>query len=366
MLQIGSIILKERKRLQVTQDTLAAYCQVSKASVSKWEKGQSYPDITLLPKLASYFKLTVDELLGYERQLSKAEIQKQYYEFAERFGIEPFEQVYDEVDEQVKSFYHDPSFLLQMSILMLNHHMLSDESPHILQKTNQWLERIRQLSEDVWMLRQANSLQATIALMQADPNTTLHLLDGVIKPSIGDEILLATAYEQVEKQDEALRVIQVMMYQNIIQLVGSSPIYLRLTTADSNAFEETIRRMNGLIELYSLRKLHPNICLQFYFGVAQCAAALEKRELMYSYLKKFVEVCIEDLFPIKLRGDDYFDLLEDWLAQLDLGPNALRNTSIIKQSALEAIEAPFFAPFQNEEEMKELIEKLRWGLEGIQ
>ncbi|WP_301110157.1 helix-turn-helix transcriptional regulator [Sporosarcina sp.] len=363
MLRIGSIIQRERKRMQVTQDTLAAYCQVSKASVSKWEKGQSYPDITLLPKIASYFDLTVDELLGYERQLSKEEIQKRYLRFAQRFGKEPFEELFEEIEEQVKEYYHDPAFLLQMSVLLLNHHMLSTDAPAVLEKTKQWLVRITQLSEDIWVLRQANSLRATTALMQADPETTLELLGGVIKPSLGDEIILATAYEQLDDKEQARRVIQVMMYQNVIYLVGSSPLYLRLTAHNSQVFNETIERMNGLIDLYSLKRLHPNICLQFYFGVAQSAAINHDSELMYAYLTKYVDVCTNNLFPFSLRGDEYFDLLEEWLEQLDLGTNAPRNIEIIKQSAIDSMNAPFFQPFNEDKEMQELRDQLRWGLE---
>lgn len=363
MLQIGSIILRERKKLQVTQESLASYCQVSKASVSKWEKGQSYPDITLLPKIASYFDLTVDELLGYERQLSKEDIQKCYSGFAERFGKEPVEKLFEEIEVQVKEYYHDPAFLLQMSILLLNHHMLSADASAVLVKTKLLLVRITQLSDDVWVLRQANSLRATIALIQADPETTLELLGGVIKPSLGDEIILATAYEQMDDKEEARRVIQVMMYQNVIYLVGSSPLYLRLTTYNSQAYNETIERMNGLIELYSLKKMHPDMCLQFYFGVAQTAAVNDDSKLMYAYLTKYVDVCTNDLFPFSLRGDEYFDLLGDWLEQLDLGTNAPRNIKIIKQSIIDSMNAPFFEPFHEDDEMQELRERLRWGLE---
>lgn len=365
MLQIGSIILRERKKLQVTQDTLAAYCNVSKASVSKWEKGQSYPDITLLPKIAAYFNLTVDDLLGYERRLTKEEIKQQYKQYAARFGKEPFEGVFADIEEEIKTYYNDSAFLLQMSVLMLNHHMLSDRSEEILKRTDHWLERIRQLSDDVWILRQSNSLQGHIALLQADPQKALDLLDGVIKPSIGDEMLLASAYEQLQDTTKAKRVIQVMIYQSILQIVGSSPHYLQLVSADEKAFTETIRRTNGLIELYALRELHPNICLQFYYGVAQCAASAGDRELMYDYLDRFVEVCVRYLFPIKLKGDGYFDLLEEWLEELDLGSNALRDESIVKQSAYASLEAPFFAAYTEEEEMKDLRKRLRWGLEEV-
>lgn len=365
MLRIGSIISRERKRLQITQETLAAYCQVSKASVSKWEKELSYPDITLLPKIASYFELTVDDLLGYERQLSKEAIQNHYHEYASRFGKEPFEMVFCDVEEHIKIYYHDPAFLLQMSVLLLNHHMLSEDSAFILQKTDRYLLRIIQLSEDVWILRQANSLRATVALIQANPATTLELLDGVIKPSIGDEILLATAHEQLGNQEEAIRVLQVLMYQSVIQLVGSSPLYLRLTSSDQALLDETIYRTNGLIELYAMQKLHPNTCMQFYFSVAQSAALSANRELLYPYLEKFVEVCIHDLFPFSLHGDTYFTLLDDWLEELDLGTHAPRNTKIIKHSIMELMDAPFFEAFREDLEMQELRQRLSFGLEAI-
>lgn len=59
-LDMSKIILQKRKEKQVTQQQLADFVGVSKASVSKWENGQTYPDITLLPLLASYFDITVD------------------------------------------------------------------------------------------------------------------------------------------------------------------------------------------------------------------------------------------------------------------------------------------------------------------
>ena len=58
---------------------------VTKASVSKWESGQSYPNILLLPKLATFFNVTVDELIGYEPQLSLEQIKKYMRFFQKAF-----------------------------------------------------------------------------------------------------------------------------------------------------------------------------------------------------------------------------------------------------------------------------------------
>lgn len=45
-LNIAKTLILKRKEKGITQDELANYIGVSKASVSKWETGQSYPDIT--------------------------------------------------------------------------------------------------------------------------------------------------------------------------------------------------------------------------------------------------------------------------------------------------------------------------------
>ena len=51
-LTISQILIKKREEKAITQDVLAKFIGVSKASISKWETGKTYPDITLLPKLA--------------------------------------------------------------------------------------------------------------------------------------------------------------------------------------------------------------------------------------------------------------------------------------------------------------------------
>ena len=71
LLHIAENLVKFRHNKKVTQDDIALFLGVTKASVSKWENGQSMPDIQLLPQIAVYFGVTVDELLGYEPQLVK-------------------------------------------------------------------------------------------------------------------------------------------------------------------------------------------------------------------------------------------------------------------------------------------------------
>lgn len=55
-----------RKQKGKTQEELAEVFNVSSQSISKWELGINCPDITMLPKIADYFKVSIDELLGYK------------------------------------------------------------------------------------------------------------------------------------------------------------------------------------------------------------------------------------------------------------------------------------------------------------
>ncbi len=65
-LKISKVILRERRKLNLTQEELASALSVSSQAVSNWERG-GYPDITLLPRIARYFKITVDELIGNDQ-----------------------------------------------------------------------------------------------------------------------------------------------------------------------------------------------------------------------------------------------------------------------------------------------------------
>ena len=66
--RLGNFISGERKILGLTQKDLAARLHVTDKAVSKWERGMSYPDVTLLEPLAEALDLTVEELMACRRQ----------------------------------------------------------------------------------------------------------------------------------------------------------------------------------------------------------------------------------------------------------------------------------------------------------
>lgn len=59
---LGKKIAYYQKNKNITQDELAKQLGISNQAVSKWETGQSCPDVELLPRLADIFEITLDEL----------------------------------------------------------------------------------------------------------------------------------------------------------------------------------------------------------------------------------------------------------------------------------------------------------------
>ena len=64
--KIGFFLKELRKEKGITQEELAETFGVTSQSISKWELGINCPDITMLPKIADYYRVSIDELLGYK------------------------------------------------------------------------------------------------------------------------------------------------------------------------------------------------------------------------------------------------------------------------------------------------------------
>lgn len=65
-----------RKEKDLTQDQIANIFNISPQAVSRWETGATYPDIEILPHLAIFFNVTVDELLGTEKILGEEKVKE--------------------------------------------------------------------------------------------------------------------------------------------------------------------------------------------------------------------------------------------------------------------------------------------------
>ncbi len=82
---IGTNIKRLRQNKGITQELLGEALGISSQAVSKWENESALPDILILPKLADYFGISIDELMGYK--LNALTYKEQFVKFMLGNGI---------------------------------------------------------------------------------------------------------------------------------------------------------------------------------------------------------------------------------------------------------------------------------------
>ncbi len=95
----GENLKKLRKSKDLTQEALADFLGMSFQAISKWERNETYPDITMLPTIASFFGVTVDSLLGTDM----IEKEKQIDEYCKNYSHMLSEGKIDEARDMLKT-----------------------------------------------------------------------------------------------------------------------------------------------------------------------------------------------------------------------------------------------------------------------
>ena len=113
----GENLKRLRKEKELTQETLADFLGVSFQTISKWERGETYPDITTLPTIASFFNVTIDDLLGVDKAQKEQKINK-YFELYDTMKLKDLSLTYQTYQKAVKEFPGDFPILIRYMELL--------------------------------------------------------------------------------------------------------------------------------------------------------------------------------------------------------------------------------------------------------
>ena len=225
-INIGRTIARERRRAGVTQEALAAHLGVSKAAVSKWELGQSLPDVSLLPRVAAYFSLTLDELFDWCDELSQEESAALYAEVY-ALGEKDLDAAHERLRELAAEHYSDANLLLMLASLLtvwaagmatpfapagekdgspdapLDADGLTDEALVLL-------DRVLEVATDPSALYLAQQQKATTLFQAGRYEEAVSLLEPLVRrqDAGAPTMLLASAYRKLGRDDEAIELLQ--------------------------------------------------------------------------------------------------------------------------------------------------------------
>lgn len=357
-------LMQLRHKKGITQEKLADFLGVSKASVSKWETGQSLPDIAQLPRLAAYYDVTIDELMGYEAKISVKEIKEQYRKFAERFATETFEDVIADVRDFIRIYYSCDMAMYQVVVLLMNHLMMAnpDVQMDLMEEMVQLCMHIQEMSDDVDVCNGAVLFQANLELMRGNPGNAIEKLEHITKPlhmTKGSEVLLVQAYQMAGRKEDANEWNQVAMYTDVMNLVNDSVNYIMNNLQDKEMTAFTIERVDKVVDAYDIRHLNENMFLQYVYVKAMYYATWQMKEKAMEALTLFVEDALLFLEnEPRPHGDAYFDKLDEYYAKVDDYVMMPRDRQTVLASLGQQLTHPAFAPLFEEEKFRDLLDKL--------
>ena len=219
-IQIADNIRRFRMEKGFTQGDLATLLSVSAQAVSRWEKGQAFPDITLLPLLAKHLGVSIDQLMGSEWQRSEC------------LKKEAFERKIANIDDEAKRVENE------LRILEIYEELAHTELPYlinyfrdlmnikahkrlILTDLESRIESARQMIRDrlkVSTMCDRVTLLGTVAAFEDEEHLTRwadeYRLPEYIRANFWDELLL-TRYTREQNAGKLSEQNQKLLYEHI-------------------------------------------------------------------------------------------------------------------------------------------------------
>ena len=203
-MKINQIIREKRKELSLTQEQIADFLGVSTPAVNKWEKGSSYPDITILPALARLLKIDLNTLMSFHDDLTDIEIEN----FVNEVDKIAQEQDYDAAFQKAINKIHEyPTCdkLIYLVILYLEGALTLYNVSAVEQYQEKYEMFYKRLatSEIPEIRDTATSMLISYARNQGDFSKAEELINSLPFSIIDKEEQLAILYQRQERYQDA-------------------------------------------------------------------------------------------------------------------------------------------------------------------
>ena len=266
---IGEIIREARQKKGLKQDALAALLHVTPQAISRWETGQTAPDINLLIPLSKALGLGVDQLLGGDR---RQDFENRYEQVC---GYGPEAQLLV-CEEALKEFPNDASFLFRRASCEF------DLGKHPQTDGPRRQSYLNHAAEHAWSLHHENpdnrgyiSLLTQIYVELGDRKEAEDLLKRCKDVVMANRLLA----DYVLEGDEKIKLQQALLNQEVIEL------YNRLLNYNT---PESIAVAHDLLDITYGKEKHLDFGFLYHLYLAQAKFSLEAND-MAGYEKHMME-----------------------------------------------------------------------------
>lgn len=255
-MKINEIIRERRLTKGITQEQMASCLGVSAPAVNKWEKGVTYPDITLLPALARLLGTDLNTLLSFREELTTQEIAIMLNEIAEDASTNGLEHAYGMMMEQIHEYPNCDMLILNAAMTLEGLAIFSqEETARELIPGIEKLYRQAASSKDEKVSGQAKFLLISKFITGKEYGKAQELLDELPdRPAYDKEQLQANLYLAQEQYEEAARTIEskLLLATNTIQSALESLLRLAILEERTTDAEKIASVSSQMTELFGL------------------------------------------------------------------------------------------------------------------
>ncbi|MDD5018624.1 MAG: transcriptional regulator, partial [Eubacteriales bacterium] len=310
-----------------------------------------------------FFNTSVDDLLGYEPQMSKQDVKQLYRKLVKEFAAKPFEDVYGQCRTYEKKYFSCWNLQFHIALLLVNHANLAgspEKTRTIILESEKIFARVATECDDVRLARQAISLRAFCFLATNQPALAIDLLGDLVELPMSIEVLLSKAYQMKGEHQKAKSLLQGYLYHHIMGIMTACPDFMMMYMDDPAKVKDGFQRFMDMGDIFEVGSMQPHTYLPIFLTAAQVYITQGDNDGALEMLDRYVEkLKSPGLFPLKLKGNEFLDSLDGFFESLDLGTEAPRSKEVIKQSMVEAItHNPAFEAIRSEDKYIKIVKKL--------
>lgn len=319
--RINEILARLRSESGLTQEEAANHLGITKAAVSKWDCGQSMPDISLLPAIADLYSTSIDDLFGRVQELDKESINAIYRTALTLLG-EDYDTGLDYVRKQVRENWTCCELLRMMGAALFaqipripgfNGGSLEDESLQCADEAERIIRRVIELSSSEAGISVELPSLVRILLWTGREHEAEKLLDGYERkePNL-QAALLAQLHREAGRNEEALTVLQRALLISLLE--AQSTIAAMVPMVDDSRLAELADLAAALQPDKTFASifptLMPTIRLQQAKNLVRTAQADDAFRALDAFADALDESCAVMSNPV---NPGIFDKVEDML-----------------------------------------------------
>lgn len=259
-LSVGEVIYKLRKERKITQEKLANAVGVSAQAVSKWESKNSYPDITILPSIARFFDISIDELLSFNKDISNEDVMKIMKDLAKKFEDDGIEKAL-KASEEVLIEYPNNLFLKFRLGSLYMMYMASvtneGEAKNILNKAIVLLEQATTSSESE-ISEGAKYILSSLYTMNEQGDKAEEILLSFPKVTLDRDDMLIALYINQNKYDKAKEILINLTLKRVVNTIQSLNSYISIyfKENDIKKAKKILNIQNEIIKIFELEGIY--------------------------------------------------------------------------------------------------------------